>query len=175
MKTERDRLGSLTINQLKIRAHCTAIHQALHHHDNNTQLQRLMVCSTEMRKRYPFCILESNQKCNTFDSLASLPVRCHEQKNELHAGDQTNPKISCKVKLLLRDDSRIRHTYQNSVESISGLVNCRQASVFQALAALLLCVIKHSRLCFASVCFCGNSFPQPFVCLPVCCKCVCVL
>lgn len=43
MKMERDRLGSLTINQLKIRAHyCTAIHQALHHHDNNTHLQQLM-------------------------------------------------------------------------------------------------------------------------------------
>ncbi len=81
MKTERDRLGSFTIKQLKVRAHdCTAIHQALHHHDNNTQLQRLM---------------------------------CVPQRR-VHAGDQTNPKINYKVKLLLRDDSRMCHTYQDS-------------------------------------------------------------
>lgn len=89
------------------------------------------VYQRKTRKRYPFCILESSQKCDTFDSLTAL--RCHCVQgiliNKFHAGDQTNPKICCNVKLLAGNDSTILHTYQESVQSISGSVNCRRASI----------------------------------------------
>lgn len=80
---------------------------------------------------------------------------------KLHTGEQNYPKISCKVNLLLGDNSRIRHTYQDTVKSISGFINCRQASFFLGFGCIdALRDHTFSPVARISVCFCGNRFPQ---------------
>lgn len=173
---ERDRLGSLTIKQFKIRAHdCTAIHQALHHHDNNTQLQRLMCVPQRRGKDIHSVYYSQNRNATPLTAWHHYPWGVMNRKTnymqEIKPIQKFAARWNCSSEMTAEFATHIR-----TLKSISGFINCRQASVFQALAALLLCMIKHSRLWLASVCVSvATAFLKPFMCLPVCCVYVCIL